>query len=205
MRCDARTLVLNRNWVPVGVTTVRRAIHKVYLGVARAVRVDDYSTHDFLSWARQTNVSSYGVIRSPLLILPVPEVIMLTHYTGMAQVRLAFSRQAVLRRDHCTCQYCGARPGHAQLTIDHVTPRSLGGASDWTNCVACCRSCNTRKGNRTPQEAGITLRRRPVAPPGAFQAHLVCYTPQPGWVAFLPWTPKEENDGPESPTGHATA
>ena len=75
-----------------------------------------------------------------------------------------FSRCNVAKRDHYTCQYCGAQPGAESITIDHVLSRSQGGASSWTNCVAACERCNARKGDRTPDQAGMRLRRRPVRP-----------------------------------------
>ena len=72
----------------------------------------------------------------------------------------AWSRAGVLNRDRRRCGYCG---GHA-TTVDHVRPRSRGGANTWINTVASCDPCNQRKGNRTPIEAGMTLLVRPIAP-----------------------------------------
>ena len=67
-------------------------------------------------------------------------------------------------RDRETCQYCGARPGTRELTIDHVVPRVQGGVSSWENCVLACMDCNRRKANRTPEEARMALLERPVKP-----------------------------------------
>ena len=64
-------------------------------------------------------------------------------------------------RDHSSCQYCGKHLPPSELTLDHVYPRSRGGESTWDNLVACCKRCNHRKGSRTPEEAGMHLRRRP--------------------------------------------
>jgi 5-methylcytosine-specific restriction endonuclease McrA len=76
--------------------------------------------------------------------------------------RVPFSRRNVMIRDRHTCVYCGSRSG--PITMDHVIPRSRGGTNDFDNCVACCRTCNQKKGARLPSEAGLTLRHRPWQP-----------------------------------------
>jgi 5-methylcytosine-specific restriction endonuclease McrA len=67
-------------------------------------------------------------------------------------------------RDAYTCQYCGEKPGQAALTVDHVIPRSRGGEHAWSNLATACKRCNQRKGNQTPEEAGMQLIRRPFEP-----------------------------------------
>ncbi len=76
--------------------------------------------------------------------------------------RVPFSRRNVMIRDRHTCVYCGSRSG--PITMDHVIPRSRGGTNDFDNCVACCRTCNQKKGAQLPSEAGLTLRHRPWQP-----------------------------------------
>ena len=78
------------------------------------------------------------------------------------RARVPFSKRNVLIRDRFHCAYCGASGG--RLTVDHIVPRSRGGTTDFDNCVACCRRCNARKGNRTPHEARLALRVRPFQP-----------------------------------------
>ena len=70
----------------------------------------------------------------------------------------------MFKRDHYTCQYCGVQPGGEELTIDHVVPRSQGGTSTWENCVLACVTCNKRKADRTPQQAGLKLRQAAGSP-----------------------------------------
>jgi 5-methylcytosine-specific restriction endonuclease McrA len=79
-------------------------------------------------------------------------------------MRLPCSRRGVLARDRETCMYCGAQPGRANLTVDHILPRSRGGQTVWENVVAACRECNHRKGDRTPEEANMKLAYRPRQP-----------------------------------------
>lgn len=162
---EERTLVLNRSWAVVNITSVRRALGMVYRRVARVVAPDTYETHDFASWTEVSTSSADGArIHTVTLSIRVPEAIVLLAYDAMPETRLPFSRKNLFRRDHFTCQYCSRRRPPQELTIDHVVPRSLNGRSTWTNCVLACLDCNVRKGNRTPEEAGMELARRPQRP-----------------------------------------
>jgi 5-methylcytosine-specific restriction endonuclease McrA len=88
----------------------------------------------------------------------------LTRYDRVPASTVTFSRRNIFKRDRYTCQYCGTQPGSEELTIDHVLPRSQGGMSSWQNCVLACVECNKRKADRTPEQAGMPLRRRPARP-----------------------------------------
>src|ERR1700733_2473754 len=91
----------------------------------------------------------------------VPSVIRLLAYRHIPQQSRALSRKNILLRDRNTCQFCGRIFPGSELTLDHVVPRSRGGRSSWENLVACCYNCNNSKGDRTPEEAGFKLARRP--------------------------------------------
>lgn len=161
---DQPTLVLNRHWVPIGTTTVRTAICLLYREAARAVSPEDYSVHDFDSWASLRVAEEEPCIRTVSLRIKIPEVVLLNDYDSYPRHRVTFSRKNIYRRDRYTCQYCGARPPLDELSVDHIIPRSKGGHSNWTNCVLACLRCNRRKGNRTAEDAGIRLRKPPVEP-----------------------------------------
>jgi 5-methylcytosine-specific restriction endonuclease McrA len=161
---DQPTLVLNRNWQPVHVTTVARSLILLWNDAARVVDAEEYRLMSWDDWARYVPAEGAPCVRSARLRLKVPEIICLAHYDRLPSTAVTFSRRNVSRRDHYTCQYCGAQPGAESITIDHVLPRSQGGASSWTNCAAACTQCNARKGDRTPEQAGMKLRRRPVRP-----------------------------------------
>lgn len=75
-----------------------------------------------------------------------------------------FSRKAIIKRDRSICQYCRVRLTPNQITIDHVIPKSLGGASSFTNCVVSCLACNNKKGSKTLEQAGLVLLNKPVHP-----------------------------------------
>jgi 5-methylcytosine-specific restriction endonuclease McrA len=161
---DQPTLVLNRNWQPVHVTSVARSLILLWNDSARVVEPDEYRLLSWSEWTEREPVAGAPCIRTARLRLRVPEVIGLAHYDRLPSAAVTFSRRNVAKRDHHTCQYCGAQPGGESITIDHVIPRSQGGTSSWTNCVAACPRCNARKADRTPEQAGMRLRRRPVRP-----------------------------------------
>jgi 5-methylcytosine-specific restriction endonuclease McrA len=161
---DQLTLVLNRHWQPVHVTTVARSLILLWNDSARVVEPDEYRLLSWSDWAEREPSAGAPCIRAARLRLRVPEVICLAHYDRLPSAAVTFSRRNVAKRDHHTCQYCSAQPGGEAITIDHVLPRSQGGTSSWTNCVAACPRCNARKADRTPEQAGMRLRRRPVRP-----------------------------------------
>ncbi|CAN5785122.1 HNH endonuclease [soil metagenome] len=158
------TLVLNRNWQPVHVATVARALVMLWNESARVVDPDDFRLYSWSDWARLAPKDGEPFIRTVSFRLRVPEVLTLTHYDRFRQSVVTFSRRNLFKRDHSACQYCGARPGSSELTIDHILPRSLGGTTTWENCALACVSCNARKANRTPEQAGMRLRKKPVRP-----------------------------------------
>lgn len=158
------TLVLNRNWQPVGVASVARALTKVFIGSARVVDPEDYQLYDWSDWAEQAPLQGEPAIQSQCLRLRVPEVISLVRYDRLPRISVSFNRRNLFTRDRFTCQYCGAQPGGEELTIDHVVPRSQGGQTTWDNCVLACVACNHQKADRTPEQAGKKLRRPPERP-----------------------------------------
>jgi 5-methylcytosine-specific restriction endonuclease McrA len=161
---DQPTLVLNRHWQPIHVTTVVRALLMLWNDSAKVIDPDEYRPCTWEEWARLAPPAGGPSIRAARVRLRVPEVVCLTRYDRLPATAVTFSRRNVARRDHHTCQYCGAKPGWESITIDHVVPRSRGGASSWTNCVAACVACNARKADRTPEQAGMHLRRHPARP-----------------------------------------
>ena len=161
---DRPTLVLNRNWQPVGVATVAKALTKVWNESARIVDPADYQQYTWQDWSQLRPEDGDLFIQTHRFQLRVPEVVTLTKYDRLPTNAVMFSRRNVFKRDKFTCQYCGARPGSEELTIDHVTPRAQGGTSTWVNCVLACIDCNSRKADRTPEQAGMPLRSQPVRP-----------------------------------------
>lgn len=161
---DRPTLVLNRNWQPVGVATVAKSLVKVWNEVARIVDPADYQLYTWEDWAELTPTDGEPFISTARLKLRVPEVVTLTSYDRLPTNAVTFSRRNVFKRDRFTCQYCGGQPGGEELTIDHVIPRAQGGTSTWENCVLACIDCNSVKADRTPDQARMPLKRSPERP-----------------------------------------
>jgi 5-methylcytosine-specific restriction endonuclease McrA len=160
------TLLLNADFAPLGIVAWQRAIGLVLADKARPVE----------AWPERS-------VRAPTTALDWPAVV---HLVRQVRPRrpLGPSRRHVLARDGFTCQYCGLRPvrpsGRPEiqaLTIDHVVPRAHAVEGQvrledgrrvpvgaWENVVAACAPCNQQKADRTPAEAGLSLRRTPRAP-----------------------------------------
>lgn len=157
-------LVLNRSWLAIATTPVRHALSLVFTDSAHAIQPETFETHDFTSWAQLPVLDGEDSVSTVNLELRVPEVIVLRNYGGVPRQVLPFTRRNLLRRDEARCQYCGRRPGQAELSIDHVVPRSRGGETSWENCVLACVRCNRRKGSLAVEAAGMKLLREPRAP-----------------------------------------
>jgi 5-methylcytosine-specific restriction endonuclease McrA len=170
---NSNVLVLNRSFLPIQVTSVRRAFSLIYREAARAVN-ERYQTFSFEEWrglSVRRDVDSIGTTSGAIR---VPRVIQLLGFDRIPRRHIRYSRINVFARDRFTCQYCGAKPHRSELNLDHVVPRSLGGKTTWENVVCSCMECNRRKGGRTPQEARLRLRRPPARPR---------WTPLMGFVA----------------------
>ncbi|KAB1643128.1 HNH endonuclease [Gulosibacter chungangensis] len=161
-----RTLVLNAGYEPISIVSDRRALVLVLGGKASVLEADESQP-----------------LRSMCEEHARPQVILLRHYVRIPMARQQpVSRKGVLRRDSHRCGYCDAFAN----TIDHVHPRSRGGRDSWENLVACCLRCNNVKGDRTPEEMGWRLRRRPAAPaPQRWHLRAAEQVASAPWAAYL--------------------
>lgn len=147
---DGQVLVLNQNYEPLNITSMRRAVSLLHLGKAEVVEQFD------------------SRVRTVTRSFAAPSVVRLSYYVRRPLTELRVSRRGVFARDEHTCCYCGA--ADVPLTLDHVVPVSRGGQSTWGNLVTCCVACNHTKGSRTPAEAGLALAFKPFRP--RFTPHL---------------------------------
>ena len=133
-----------------------------------------YRAERIISWERAVCLIYDGkvevveeldeVLRSPSVSMQMPSVVRKIKKSRARKVSIKFSRQNVLLRDNNTCQYCQVPFEPPKLNYDHVLPRSRGGRTEWENIVMACYACNAKKRDRTPAEAGMTLRRVPRKP-----------------------------------------
>ena len=179
---NSTVLVLNRSYLPIHVTSVRRAFTLLFQDVARALD-ESYQTFDFPAWSR-LSVDGCEVVGTSSGAIRVPRVIALLHFDRVPMRHVRYSRMNVFARDGYTCQYCGVSPHRSQLNLDHVVPRSHGGKTSWENVVCSCVECNRRKGGRTPEQARLRLLRRPTRPRWSPLANLVA-----GPACHAQWQP----------------
>lgn len=160
---NSSVLVLNRSFLPVHVTSLKRAFCMMCQGIARAVD-EQYQTFDFHNWTELTVADHHETIGMVNRVIRVPRVVLLSWYDRLPQRGVRFSRLNIMVRDNYTCQYCGKKGPKSELNLDHVIPRVHGGVSAWDNVVTSCVDCNRIKGGRTPLQAGMRLRRKPFRP-----------------------------------------
>ena len=158
-------LVLNATYEPLCVVPLRRAVVLVLAGKAVVVETTD------------------DVMHSAHLDVAVPTVVRLARFVRVPyRARVPMTRAALMHRDRFRCAYCGGRAD----TIDHVIPRSKGGAHSWENCVACCSSCNHRKADRLLADLGWALHTTPMPPKGQHWRLLSSVKElDPAWVRYL--------------------
>jgi len=165
-------LVLNRSFVAVHITNVRRAIALLFRHLAEVVHIEEgqVAGYSLDSWRELSALRSEfrgpdeDWIRAVGYDLQAPRVIRLVSCDRGPRQGLRFNRRNVFARDGNQCQYCGRGFPTSELSLDHVVPRSRGGVTSWENIVCACVACNVRKGGRTPQEARMNLVRQPVKP-----------------------------------------
>ena len=162
---DSSVLVLNSLYQAVQITGVQRAFRLFYAGRARAL-APDFSSYDFENWCDLPVGVDEEVIHTPSRHIRIPRVIQLVHYDRVPHREVRFTRRNIFYRDKNRCQYCGKVFAQRDLNLDHVVPLSRGGHSTWTNVVTACVPCNSRKGNRLPDQAAIKLIRQPKKPAG---------------------------------------
>ena len=137
-----KVLVLNSDFTPLNVTSLRRGFILVQKGRAEVLKKGDDIVTTIGNFVR-------------------PVIIRLLNFVRFRPTNLSVSRKRLFKRDNHQCGYCGSQKN---LTIDHVIPKSRGGSNGWNNLVTCCSRCNSFKGDKTPEEAGMKLRFKPTVP-----------------------------------------
>lgn len=160
------TLCLNAAYLPINVCPARRALTLMFKSAAVMEEASAYTV--------KTSQREY----------PIPSVIRMTTYRHTPRLNRSVSRRGILTRDGNVCQYCAKKMLPGQLTLDHVVPRSKGGQSTWENLVASCKSCNHRKGDLTPSEAGLVLIKTPRQL-SVHSKHKLLRADQSSWDKYL--------------------
>jgi len=156
---------LNLDHSPVSVVTVQKAIVLCLMQKANCLK-----TYEYLQ------------IRTVSKSFDYPAVIRLNEYKNIPYKGVMLNRANIFRRDKHECLYCGSTK---QLTIDHVIPSSKGGRSTWTNLATACHRCNVKKGDKTPELAGMSLRVKPFKPSLSYFLADYAENNATEWIPFL--------------------
>jgi len=182
-------LVLNKNWQAIDATTPAMAFCQMATDVATALDVHGLDAMVPTRWDQwlalpvRESDDMVMTVRGPVR---APTVLVSANYAKVPMKRPKFSLRSIRIRDKNRCQYTGFTLAVDEGNIDHVLPKSRGGKTVWTNCVLACREINSRKGDKTPEEAGLTLLRQPLTPK-AVPATLMLQNSYsvPEWEPFL--------------------
>jgi len=175
---SSNVLLLNAHYAALRVVSARRAFSLLFKQdflhrpVAEVVHIEDgrYVSYNFADWTelsafkREFEPTKYDWIRTVRFHLAVPRIIRVLTYAKLPRQEVKFNRRNLFARDSNTCQYCGKHFTTAELSLDHVIPRSRNGSTTWKNVVCACVKCNVRKGGRTPEQAHMHLIRQPDKP-----------------------------------------
>lgn len=144
-------LLLNNSYEPITFISERRAWKLIYRD--RVNIIDSWKDYYIILNGKKIWNSS---------------ILQLKDYQHIPSHHLFYSKEAVIRRDNFTCQYCSMPLSRSEITIDHVLPKSKGGKNSFFNCVVACCYCNNIKGSSTLEECGLKLKRQPTLPTKVF-------------------------------------
>ena len=159
-------LILNKNWMPINTTSQKNAIVLIFSGKAKGVFVSETEILP-LSWEKWNNISLLKTdqkIKTTSGYIKIPSVVLLERCDKIPRRTVKFTQKHLWERDNFTCQYTGKHLTKLTGNIDHVIPKSVGGKTSWENCVLSHKEVNALKRNRTPEQAGLCLLRKPVRP-----------------------------------------
>jgi len=159
-------LVLNRGYTPIQIVDWKVAMSLIYKDAAHAIdnTFMSYSFADWMKFSITLEGEPYAKVATVSQGIAVPEIIVLNKFDRLPDKEVKFSRENIFKVYNYQCAYCGEIFPMAKLTLDHITPRSLGGGTTWNNIVPSCKPCNNRKANLTLTQAGLKLLFKPKKP-----------------------------------------
>jgi 5-methylcytosine-specific restriction endonuclease McrA len=186
---NTTVLLLNRNWQAIHVKTPADAFCMMASGAAIGLDLgkdDSITPVKWHAWLQLPIRSHDASVNTPRGTVRIPTVIVASRYAKVPLCQPRFGARGIWERDGGTCQYTGRKLKPGEGNIDHIQPRSRGGASSWENCVLSHRSINEKKADRLPHEAGLQLIRKPVTPRPRPATALI-HNPHniPDWQRFL--------------------
>ena len=162
-KLNSPILVLNSNYLPINITSFKKAFKLVFKGKAEVILEGDEE------------------VSTMKIKFMKPSIIRLTYNVNVPYKKVILSKENIHKRDNFTCAYCGK---YRDLTVDHIFPKSKGGKDHWDNLISACKKCNSRKGDRTLEQAGMSLLFKPYKPS---PLHFMCEANRfrEGWGDYL--------------------
>jgi 5-methylcytosine-specific restriction endonuclease McrA len=160
-------LVLNRNWQAIDVKSPADALSMMYTDNATGLDVlgkDHMIPYRWKDWVNLPFDSDCDYIKTINGGIKIPKIIVLCNFDKVPIKRPKFSSTGIWNRDNGICQYTGRKLSKNEGNVDHVIPKSRGGRSNWDNCVLSHKDINAKKADRTPEEAGLKLLKKPTIP-----------------------------------------
>jgi 5-methylcytosine-specific restriction endonuclease McrA len=159
-------LILNKHWIPINTTTARHSFALMYSENAKGIMIEEDKVvplewNEWVSLNLKENDRTVKTVRG---FVKIPTVIVLNHYDKIPRQIIKFTQKSLWERDNFTCQYTGKKVTRTNGNIDHIIPRSQGGKTSWENCVIAHKEINAIKADRTPEQAGLKLLKKPSAP-----------------------------------------
>ena len=194
------TLNLNSNWQPIGYKTVQTAICHIFTPNYCALDIS-YDKKSDGGWDLESMVNMIPVdwddwiklpirdfdffVRSAFLKIRVPTIIISKQFNKMPKIRSKLSKRNIRARDKGVCQYTGEKLQPSEGNVDHIIPLSKGGANTWTNMVYCNQKLNEKKGDKLPEEAGLSLIKEPKEPISISAMSTIKNIRHPDWSHFI--------------------
>ena len=160
-------LVLNRNWQAIDVKSPADALSMMYTDNATGLDIlgkDHMIPYRWKDWVNLPFDSDCDYIKTINGGIKIPKIIVLCNFDKVPIKRPKFSSTGIWNRDNGVCQYTGRKLSKNEGNVDHVIPKSRGGRSNWDNCVLSHKDINAKKADRTPEEAGLKLLKKPTTP-----------------------------------------
>jgi len=159
-------LILNKHWIPINTTTPKHSFALMYSENAKGIMIEEDKVVplEWHEWVCLKLNQSDRTIKTVRGFIKIPTVIVLNYYDKIPKQTIKFTQKSLWERDNFTCQYTGKKVTRTNGNIDHVIPKSQGGKTSWENCVIAHKEINALKADRTPEQAGLKLLKKPSSP-----------------------------------------
>ena len=193
-------LCLNKNWKPIGVKSVREAFNELVSPYCSALNIiyklnndgsfnfnemDEIQSLKWEDWIKLPVRACDFEIRTSKLSIRVPTIIVSSRYSDIPTKRFRPTKNNIWIRDKGICQYSGKKLKPEEANIDHPFPKSRGGQNTWENMVLCHKDINSKKGSKTPEEAGLNLIRQPKEMKPVLASDYIKFNNHVDWSFFI--------------------